>query len=118
MILEKGYKLSKNNFLENIKGRHSLLAFIRYQLTNSDHDFFARHHIFFNMLKRDPFGFRDERKSYHDEDQVESCVDPECPMLLRRERKVAPMFMFATQLVVVEQVIPKSRHSVIKVFLE
>jgi len=35
---------------------------------------------------------------------------PAGPILPRSDRKVAPIIMLATQFVVVEQVIPKSRH--------
>lgn len=38
---------------------------------------FARHQILFNVLKSDSFGLRDQKKSYHDKDQVEAGIQPE-----------------------------------------
>lgn len=39
----------------------------------------TRHQVFFNVLKGNTFSFRDQQKSYHDEDQIKPCVEPKCP---------------------------------------
>lgn len=63
-----------------IKARDYFLAFIFYKsLLPQVPEFFTRHQILFNVFKGNSLGFRDKKKRYHDEDQVEPCIEPECP---------------------------------------
>lgn len=74
---------------------------------------FACHQFALDMFQRDIFGFRNEPESDAHKRNVQRSVEPErtgSANAIKQCQEGPPIIIFDTQFVVVEQVMPKSRH--------